>query len=92
MNIDGLVAVLIVAQPGRRRDSLQAVLKTISRLKIIGQVNDDPAALQLIIAHPPAIVLLDANLPDDQAWIALKQIKIFGFRLTGNDSAKPSFR
>jgi len=75
LNIYDNTPILTVIEPGRRGDSVQAVLKAIPRLKIIGRVDNGPAAVEIITAHQPALVLLDANLPGDKVWTALKQIK-----------------
>ncbi len=67
--------VLIAARPDRKRDSVRAMLKAIPQLKIIGQADDGPAVLKIIADQRPALVLLNANLPDDKTWAVLKQIK-----------------
>lgn len=68
-------SALIVARSDRKRDSLRALLKAIPQLRIIGQVDDASSALKLIADHQPALTLLDFNLPDNEAWTVLKQIK-----------------
>jgi DNA-binding NarL/FixJ family response regulator len=68
-------AVLIVAKPGRLRDSLKALLKPISRIQIVGQAADGPAALSLVKQHCPKLILLDGSLPDNQNGTLLRLIK-----------------
>lgn len=67
--------ILILIRPGRLRDSLRALLKPVSRIQIVGQAADSSAALSLIMQHGPKLVLLDANLPDNQDWNLLRLIK-----------------
>jgi DNA-binding NarL/FixJ family response regulator len=67
--------VLIVARPGRLRDSLKALLKPISRIQIVGQAADGSAALSLVKQHCPKLILLDASLPDNQNGTLLRLIK-----------------
>ena len=68
-------SVLIVAKPTRMREGLRALLMAMPQLKIIGQVDDGPSAMQMISDHHPALILLDSNLPEDEAWVVLKQVK-----------------
>ncbi len=73
--INSDISALIVASPGRGRDSLRALLRAIPRLEIIGQVDDAPSALKIVTDHHPALMLLDTSLPNDEAWNVLQQIK-----------------
>ncbi len=56
---------LIIAAPGRIRDSLQALLKAVPRIPAIQLVDENRAALPLIARLQPALVLFDAKLTDD---------------------------
>ena len=64
-------SVLIVARPNRMRDGLRALLRAIPNLEEIGQADDSTAALAVVDNHPPALMLLDWNLPDDQGQTVL---------------------
>lgn len=68
-------SVLIVAKASRRREGLQALLASTSWLKIVGQANDAPAALMMAADHHPNLVLLDVDLPENDAWSVLKKIR-----------------
>jgi DNA-binding NarL/FixJ family response regulator len=57
------------------RDSLRALLRAIPQVRVIGQVEDGPSALKMLIEHCPSLVLLASNLPGDGAWGVLKQTK-----------------
>lgn len=69
------VLVLIAARPGLIRDGLQAVLAAMPQIEMMDPVDDGPSALKKMAEHQPALVLLDTNLPDDQVWTLLQQIK-----------------
>lgn len=68
--------VLIVAKPGRIRNSLQALLQVMPRLKVAGVTSHSFSATQLLVQYKPALVLLDIDLPDNQAWVLLKQMQL----------------
>ena len=68
-------SVLIVAKPGRIRDSLEALLRTIPQVKIVGQVDDVSTALEMIAEYSPDLVLLVANLSHDEAGQILEYVK-----------------
>jgi DNA-binding NarL/FixJ family response regulator len=73
--IEGDVLILIVAKPGRIRDSLQAMLQVMPRLKVVGVTSHSFSALQMLAQHNPTLVLLDVDLPGDGAWALLKEIQ-----------------
>lgn len=68
--------VLIVAKPGRIRNSLQALVQIMPRLKVAGVTGHYFSATQLLDQYRPALVLLDVDLPDNQTWVLLKQIQL----------------
>ena len=68
-------SVLLVAKPSRVRDGLRALLRTIPHLRIVGQAEDSPSARALVSEQRPALVLLGANLPNDEVQIVLAQTK-----------------
>jgi DNA-binding NarL/FixJ family response regulator len=67
-------SVLIVAPPGRLRDALQVMVRAVPQIGHTVQANDALAVLRAA-EHSPALVLLDADLPGDEAWTVLPQIK-----------------
>ncbi len=69
------IPVLIVARPGRMRDSLRALLRAIPQLEIVGQADNGSSALGMVTNYHPSLVLLDSDLPDDEAWTVLKKTK-----------------
>jgi DNA-binding NarL/FixJ family response regulator len=73
---EGDSLVLIVAKPGRIRNSLQALLQIMPRLKVAGIASHTFLALQMLSQYQPALVLLDVDLPDNQAWVLLQQIQL----------------
>jgi DNA-binding NarL/FixJ family response regulator len=70
------VSALIVARPGRMREGLRALLRTIPKIEIIGQVDQSSAALEMVTQEQSALVLLDSSLPFEEMWTVLKQIKV----------------
>ena len=66
--------VLIVSDAGRLRDSLRVLLKSCYPLAIIVEAETSLTALQLLGGSPRSLVLVDAALPDGQAWQVLDQI------------------
>jgi DNA-binding NarL/FixJ family response regulator len=69
------VSALIVARPGRARDSLYALLGAVSQIEMIDRVDNGVSALKLVAEREPSLVLLDTGLGEDQAWSVLEQIK-----------------
>lgn len=57
------------------RDGLQALLRTIPEIEIVGRVDYDSQALALIAQQQPALVLLDSSLTLREMLPALMQIK-----------------
>jgi len=68
-------SVLLVAKPSRMRDGLRAFIRTIPYLRIVGQADDSPSAQVLVSEQRPALVLLGANLPNDEVQTVLAQTK-----------------
>jgi len=69
------VVTLIIAPPGRFRDSLRVLLRAGDQISLIGQADNGSSGLKMIDANRPFLVLLDAGLPDGCTWDVLKQIK-----------------
>ena len=66
---------LIVARPGPLRNSLQALMTTIPQIEILAETSDPSALLRMGAKIQPDVVLLDASLPEEQVWPALRHIK-----------------
>jgi DNA-binding NarL/FixJ family response regulator len=69
------VSTLIVARPGRMREGLRALLRTMPKIKIVGHVDQGSAAMEMVTRERPALVLLNSSLPFEETRMALKQIK-----------------
>jgi DNA-binding response OmpR family regulator len=65
---------LIVATPGRMRDSLSWLLASGLDRVAIRTADDGRAARRLVAEQCPALVLLDTNLPGEDAWALLELI------------------
>jgi DNA-binding NarL/FixJ family response regulator len=74
--LEGNPLVLIIAKPGRIRNSLEALLQVIPRLNVVGIAGHSFLAMKMLTQYHPALVLLDIDLPDNQAWDLLKQIQL----------------
>jgi DNA-binding NarL/FixJ family response regulator len=66
---------LIVTHRGSLQNGLQALVASIPQVDIIGQVGDGAQALEMVHGHHPDLVLLDTDLPNDEEWQVLEQIK-----------------
>lgn len=67
--------ILIVARPTRVRDGLEVLLRTRSEIEVIDCIDDPSSALRMVIERPPALMILNTNLPNNQVWTVLKQVK-----------------
>ena len=73
---EGDTLVLIVAKPGRIRNSLEALLQIMPRLKVAGVTCHSFSAMQMLAQYNPTLLLLDVDLSDNHAWVLLKQIQL----------------
>ena len=73
--IDHFAPALIVANPGRIRDSLKTMLRAVPHIQTIYQANDAPTASKIISEHRPALVLLDSKLANNDIQSVSRQIK-----------------
>ena len=69
------VSLLLVARPGRMREGLLALLRTIPEIEIVGQADSELQALALISQQQPALVMLDSSLAPGEMLPMLVQIK-----------------
>jgi DNA-binding NarL/FixJ family response regulator len=67
--------VLIAAPPGRLRDALLAMVRAVPQVECPWQADDGPSTLQAIADGSPALVLLDAELADEEAWRVLGHMR-----------------
>ena len=65
---------LIVARPGPLRNSLQALMTTMPQIEILAETSDPSALLRMGAEIQPHLVLMDADLPEEQVCAALRQI------------------
>jgi len=56
------IPVLLVTNPGRIRDGLRALLRTIPQIGTIYQATDGSSATQIISKNHPALVLWESSL------------------------------
>ena len=66
---------LIVTHRESLQNGLQALVMSIPKVDIIGQVDDGSQAMAIIQEHHPDMVLLDTHLPNGEEWQILEQIK-----------------
>lgn len=66
---------MIVARPGRRRESLRALLMAAPQVATVAQVNDWPQALRESAGCPPALVVVDIDLSADEVQTLVRQLK-----------------
>jgi DNA-binding NarL/FixJ family response regulator len=50
-------------------------MTTMPQIEILAETSDPSALLRMGAGIQPDIVLLDASLPEEQVWAALRQIK-----------------
>ena len=71
-----IMRVVIVAESGRLREGLQAMLDSLPTLETVAVADDGPSALEAIQSGRPDLVILDAHLFGESTagWIrAIKQ-------------------
>jgi two-component system chemotaxis response regulator CheY len=67
--------VLIVARPGRLRNSLQALLASTTQIEVVGQVDGSLELAKMIAQAMPDLVLLDVNLSRQRYETVLDQLR-----------------
>ena len=65
----------IVAEPGRFRDSLRALLTATPQIDAVYQADDAVSALRAIAENHAALMLLDGSLPGSEMDAVLRRIK-----------------
>ena len=70
-----LKLALIVAQPSPLRDALRALVTTMSQIEIVAETGSVAVLAEMHTRFQPDLVVLDANVPDEDVWQALAQLK-----------------
>lgn len=68
-------SALIVTGVNCLQNGLLALTTAMPQLELVDEAGDASMALRIVDEHPPDLVLLDADLPGNQAWAVLKHIK-----------------
>lgn len=69
------IPALIVAPPGRLRDSLRVLLRACETITVVGLASDGGDGLLQVAQKAPALVLIDGSLIGEGDGEALRQIK-----------------
>jgi len=64
-----------VAQPGRVRDGLQALLMARAEIEIVGLADDVSMALIAAVRCDPALILLDMRLDHGESQVLLERFR-----------------
>jgi|GEM_PF-958250 len=67
---------LIIAAPGRWRDSLCVLLQASGQIGRIWQTDNGREGLQMLVSKSPMLVLLSVNLLGHESWWTLRKIKL----------------
>ena len=70
-----LKLALIVAQPSPLRDALRALVTTMPQVEIVAETGSIAALTEMHTKFQPNLVLLDADVQDEDIWRALALIK-----------------
>ena len=67
---DGLLRVLVVDSDDRVRESLTGLLAIGDRVLVVGSAGQATAALDLVVAERPDVVIVDPRLPEIDGGVA----------------------
>lgn len=70
-----ITLALIVEKPGHLWNGLWSLLRTIPQIKIITETLDPSALMNDGNEMPADLILLDANLFDEDAWMAVTDMR-----------------
>lgn len=70
------MVVLVIAEPSRTRSGLLALLEAAPGLERIFTAEDSATALKRIPPRRPTLLFLDTDLPGDEVWFLLRQVKV----------------
>jgi len=76
----GDAMALIVAEPGPLRDGLHVLLMTLPQIENVRLVDDASSVLRAMVEHDPKLVVMDASLPDNGVWKAVREIRTMSFQ------------
>lgn len=65
----------MVSRPGIMQQSLRASLAACPGLELVGAYGDGLTALNHVVAQPPALLVIDCNLLDEEVEALLAAIK-----------------
>lgn len=68
-------SVLILAHPGRLRESLNALLTSMPQIQQVNSAEDDEIALESFADSPPNLIVMDTNLTPYGLSTTLQKIK-----------------
>jgi DNA-binding NarL/FixJ family response regulator len=71
---NNLFSVLVVSAPGRLRESLKVLLSGSPNIDVAGVAEDLASAFVLLWGQPMDMVMIDANLPGEDAWPLLHYV------------------
>lgn len=69
------LSALIIAPPGRWRDSLRVLLQAGGQITRVDLVEGDGAGPPPMAGEPPTFVFVDAGLADGDGWWVLEQLR-----------------
>jgi chemotaxis response regulator CheB len=72
---NGKLSVLIVSRLGAHQKAIQAICASFSRITSIETATNTHQALEMVRSHPYDLLILGANLVEDQACDLLNTVK-----------------
>ncbi len=69
------VPTIIISRPGVMRQALGTLLALVSQIEITGDASGGLSAMNLISSNPPALLIIDSGLPEDELTALLRQVK-----------------
>ena len=70
------VPTVMVSRPGIMQQSLRASLAACPGLELVGAYGDGLTALNHVVAQPPALLVIDCNLLDEEVEALLSAVKL----------------
>lgn len=70
-----MTSVILVSSPGVLHDSLQSMLRSLPEVEVIGSASGGLSASELLQKQDVNLVVIDANLPDEEVLMLLSLIK-----------------
>jgi DNA-binding NarL/FixJ family response regulator len=67
--------IILFAQPGRIFTSLRVLLKSLFPLIQIKQTEDRHTLMHLLAGDQPWLILIDADLPENEGWCITDRLK-----------------